>query len=250
VIARATRDSVESPPTVRHPKAELLALILFGFSMGAAWVAARTGQFRLYATIYDSLANLFLSGIRSLPSPQTHEALFFAVWECVMLGLLPMLFLLSSGNELQSLGLRLPRGKVYLWAPIAVAGLPFMLLLAAAAGLFPGATAWARAQLGTQTLRLVCLVVGPGYSEELFFRAGVQSRLQLLLGSRPMAVLLSSWLFVLAHLGNMPERTVAEWLMASGTRMEFGIVLGYLFSRTASILPGILLHAAWDLIGG
>src|SRR5205807_5265891 len=104
----------------------------------------------------------------------------------------------------------------------------------------------ARAEFCTMAIRLARSLVGPGFSEELFLRAGVQARVQVLLGNRPLAVLLSSWLFALAHLGRMPEQNFSYWLLAFGDRMTVGIVLGYLFSRTGSILQGMLLHAFID----
>jgi membrane protease YdiL (CAAX protease family) len=257
LIASATRNSLESAPTARHPKAELIVLILYGALMQTVTVAARTGHFHFYAALSGALGNYFLSSIHSLPNPQTHVRLFDAVYGCLTLGMLPLLFLVSSGNGLGSMGFRRPHGRLYLWAPMAVAGLPITAFLVvgciAASGLSPAVTALifasvgaARTEFFSMTIRLARSLVGPAFSEELFFRAGAQSRIQVLLGNRLMAVLLSSWLFALFHLGRMPGQTLSYWLLALGDRMTVGIVLGYLFSRTGSILPGMLLHTFID----
>lgn len=83
---------------------------------------------------------------------------------------------------------------------------------------------------------VVLVVACPAICEELLFRGFLLTRLIPLLGRRD-AWLLQGTLFAIIHLSPamLPSHFVA------------GLVLGHLRLRTGSLLPGMAVHAAWNL---
>ncbi len=80
-------------------------------------------------------------------------------------------------------------------------------------------------------------VVAP-VAEELFFRGLLQTFFVRLFGSRWAAVLFASTLFGLVHYPY--PHTVPALIM-------LGVVLGYSYERTGSLLPPIVIHALFNL---
>ncbi|MCK0068508.1 CPBP family intramembrane glutamic endopeptidase [Kordiimonas laminariae] len=81
-------------------------------------------------------------------------------------------------------------------------------------------------------LLLMCIVVFAPVIEEIIFRGYLQTALEQKIGSI-MALIVSSFVFAAAHfdLDTMPILFVA------------GLTFGYIFQRTKSIYPAMLLHA-------
>jgi membrane protease YdiL (CAAX protease family) len=77
---------------------------------------------------------------------------------------------------------------------------------------------------------LIC--IGAPLTEELVFRGAIQGHLMKWTKNPWVAIILASILFGLAH-GNLPQ-FIAGFIL--------GMVCGWLFYRTGSIWPGIILH--------
>ena len=104
---------------------------------------------------------------------------------------------------------------------------------------------------------MLFLVVLTGFTEELFFRGYLQTRLERLTGSRAWGLVLASVLFGVYHLpfaylnprwpsaGDWP----AAWTAALGQGIPGGLILGglFLYSGRNLYMP-ILLHACVDLL--
>jgi membrane protease YdiL (CAAX protease family) len=90
--------------------------------------------------------------------------------------------------------------------------------------------------IGTVALLLLFLAVGAPLVEELFFR-GLLFRALLGRAPVPVAVVISSLLFALAHF---------EAVQFAGLAV-FGAVLALLAWRTGRLMPGIGAHAAFNL---
>jgi membrane protease YdiL (CAAX protease family) len=90
-------------------------------------------------------------------------------------------------------------------------------------------------------LAVVAAVVGAPIAEEFFFRRMLQGWLERRVppGDEATAIVASAAAFGLAHTGQG-----LAWLPL----VLFGIVLGWLARRTGSILPCILLHAAFNAV--
>ena len=87
-------------------------------------------------------------------------------------------------------------------------------------------------------VKLCCLAFAPAICEELFFRGFLQNSIRQR-ASATLAVLCSAVLFGVFHV-IVKDALLFERLLPS-TLM--GIVLGIVFERSGSVLPGILLHA-------
>lgn len=97
----------------------------------------------------------------------------------------------------------------------------------------------------SQTLTLFKLFAGAILAapilEEVFYRGLVQSALLDVVGpaKRWTAILISAALFASAHL------SVAQWQTLPGL-MVFGVVLGWLYEKTGSLLPSIFTHMLFN----
>ncbi len=99
----------------------------------------------------------------------------------------------------------------------------------------------ASASLGGRENRVfgfLALVIMAPIAEELIYRAMTISHLEKAL-SRPWALALSSLLFGLVH-GNL------LWMLYA---LLMGLLFGFLFLRTRSIFPTLVMHAVFNLVG-
>jgi len=111
--------------------------------------------------------------------------------------------------------------------------------------LFAGRNAAVTALLpSTGAERLIWLLVAStvGFCEELVYRGYLQTQLAAFTRSPTLGVILQAALFGLAHL---------EQGAGSASRVAvYGLVLGLLALRRASLRPGILCHICLDLTSG
>jgi uncharacterized protein len=83
---------------------------------------------------------------------------------------------------------------------------------------------------------VLLIVVHPAVFEEIAFRGFLQERLGALMGARDALLLQAAW-FAFLHLS--PAVFPSHFVM--------GLCLGWLRLRTGSLVPGMLVHAAWNL---
>jgi membrane protease YdiL (CAAX protease family) len=83
---------------------------------------------------------------------------------------------------------------------------------------------------------VVLLVVCPAVIEEIAFRGFLLERLTALIGRRD-ALLLQGALFAILHMS--PVVLPSHFAM--------GVAFGWLRQRTGSLVPGMLVHGAWNL---
>lgn len=108
-------------------------------------------------------------------------------------------------------------------------------------------------------MSLVLMLFTAGFTEEFFFRGVLQTRLQSLLRSNVMAVVVTSMLFGLYHLpyaylnprwpsqGNWPEALGA----AFGQGVPMGLILGTVYVRSKNNLAAcVLVHALVNSLPG
>jgi membrane protease YdiL (CAAX protease family) len=233
VFAAHTAKSGPTPPEARRPWAELTVLLfyLFGFVFWGAWANLRGHSDFVLARGLTAL----LQGTEALYAPllrllHVPEAWREGLHSVHGMGTYPFLFLLAMGNRPGALGFRWPHAPR--WTMWAWAALPVIEILSGnlrAASGFP--TALLRAAL----------------PEELAFRAGLQTRLEILLGHPARALVLTSLLFAVMHL-TRPEPNPA-WALANclGPKAIVGFGFGYLYYRTRSLWPSVFLHAAVDV---
>jgi len=90
------------------------------------------------------------------------------------------------------------------------------------------------------TIIVTAVVIGP-LLEEIVFRGLLQTLLLEVLGrdARWLTILIASALFSVVHLG------ATTWHALPGL-MVLGMVLGWLYERTGSLLPAYLVHAAFN----
>ena len=157
--------------------------------------------------------------------------------------LLPVIALfLALGYGATGMGLRLRYPKLIL-ALLGVSilfGAPFRL------GFFSG-------QPVLQVLLLYIIeIFRNGFHEELFFRGFLLPRLEPYLGGLN-AIVVSAWLFQVIHI---PSHIVqdgasvpAAILSSFVTAFPSGLIWGYLYYRTRSVIPGLLWHASFFTLG-
>jgi membrane protease YdiL (CAAX protease family) len=195
------------------------------------------------------------------------EALLAAGWERRVaaaaanaavntLGMLAPALLLTRllGRRLGQVGAR-PRGLGLAAALVAV-GIAVAGLIRLATGhystpLFAGLTGLPLA-LGLYAVQILINAL----PEEFIFRGVLLSRLLPWLRHPHHALVLTSVLFVAAHLPSVLARPhdLPAWLIALGALVSpgpqpTGLVWGYLAYRTRSIWPGILWHASFITLG-
>ncbi|MFX0064122.1 MAG: lysostaphin resistance A-like protein [Candidatus Hermodarchaeota archaeon] len=89
----------------------------------------------------------------------------------------------------------------------------------------------------------------PGIFEEIAAR-GVGLRLLQTKYDNQMAIILSSALFGLAHLFNVLfGASLQDTIPQVGFTFLLGLIFGYIFGKTDSLLPGIILHYLVDSVG-
>jgi len=87
-----------------------------------------------------------------------------------------------------------------------------------------------------------------GFSEEFLFRVFIQTRCSLLLKSKIGGVLISPLLFGLPHFSGIMwwypgTKLVQAFCRAFFVQTFMGILLGILWERTRSLIPGVILHS-------
>jgi membrane protease YdiL (CAAX protease family) len=82
---------------------------------------------------------------------------------------------------------------------------------------------------------VVLLVACPAICEEVAFRGFLQERLTALMGGRD--ALLQAMLFAIPHMSPV----------VLPSHFPMGVCLGWLRNRTGSLVPGMLVHGAWNL---
>jgi len=92
---------------------------------------------------------------------------------------------------------------------------------------------------------LFAMGIGPGFREELLFR-GVLFRFGEELGGSWFALVFSSVLFGMAHMGNNGE----SWISTAFIAIEAGILLGATYMLTRNLWMCMALHAAWNVTQG
>lgn len=135
-------------------------------------------------------------------------------------------------------------GRAALWvAGGMLFGLFSLVLLALVAGLL-GATSSAPSEQETVTTfgpvwsQILITVVMAPLIEEILFRGIILQRLLETMSHPWWAIVVSALIFAVVHLD--PVRIVLL--------LPIGLFLGVMYRRFDSIVPGIALHAAWNLL--
>ena len=110
----------------------------------------------------------------------------------------------------------------------------------------------AQAPLG-QTLVLFAIgIFINALPEELFFRGMLLPRLETVLQNPLNALVVSAWLFNAMHIpialhngASLPEAVLGVFSIG----LPIGLIWGYLYLRTRSLMPSVLWHAANDRLG-
>jgi membrane protease YdiL (CAAX protease family) len=86
--------------------------------------------------------------------------------------------------------------------------------------------------------------------EEFFWRAFVQTSLSRALGSRAAGLFIASVLFGAVHLPGLLARRPLDQALTTAVFVHTlaGLLLGVLWMRTRSLIPGILVHAGFNAI--
>jgi len=99
-------------------------------------------------------------------------------------------------------------------------------------------------------LAFIFMLLLPGFTEEVFFRGILQSRLEAILGSELRGLLLATFLFGLYHLpyayhlegwpsyGNLPWAVSQVFIEGLA-----GLLIGVLWLRTRNLFAGVFLHS-------
>jgi membrane protease YdiL (CAAX protease family) len=156
-----------------------------------------------------------------------------SLWAASPVGGRPALGLSLPANPARAFGLA---GIVLIAGLAAAAALEPLLHGARSQGLtprkFPGG---AEATVGLAITAIVLVAIGP-FAEELFFRGALAGALAPRIGA--FTPIVSGAIFAAAHLE--PRAFAALFIL--------GALLGWLYTRTRSILPGVAVHAANNLL--
>ena len=245
LLIRRLTPAAPQPFSVRRPWLEcwvalglfalLFAVQLLDFNVVQVnplnrWVHMLTGG--LYNAVY---------GLAAVGVPQwALQDLFLAASSTVKQLLPTVLASWWLGYRWRDLGLR-----AGVWRLTAVLLLVTMLL-----GLGSG-TLWRAPLPQVLALYLIGLFVN-GLPEELFFRGLLLPHLEPLLGNALNALVVSAWLFNAIHIP-IELANGASWPVALAQVFSIGfpsgLLWGYLYLRTRSIVPGVFWHTAQMNLG-
>lgn len=194
------------------------------------WVQVSTGG--LYKAVY---------GLADIGAPQwLLQDLFLAASSTVKQLIPTLLAIWWLGYGWPALGLR-----AGVWRLTAV-----LVILTILLGLGSGAL-WRAPLIQVLALYIIGLFVN-GLPEELLFRGLLLPRLEVLLGNVLNALVISAWLFNAIHipieLANGTSWPVALTQVFS-IGFPSGLLWGYLYLRTRSIVPGVFWHTAQMNLG-
>jgi|GEM_PF-6878166 len=164
-----------------------------------------------------------------------------ALLPVVMAGISLLLFRFLDRRPLSEFGLKMNKGslKVALWG-MALMILGFVLFIGITQYLGIGRYTLARATAGRFVLTAVVTYIGVGVWEEFFFRGYLYNTLTDY--GKPAAYIVSILVFAFIHFSeeSLELSRVLDLLLVS-------FMLTYVYDRTGSIWPGVILHGAWDL---
>lgn len=149
---------------------------------------------------------------------------------------IPALIMLAVRSSPSELGFRLPLGEKWLWA--VYLGFPL-------AGIVAQSLAGHGVVRATTATFAASLLIG--FAEEFTFRAVLQTRLESVLRNPRWGIMASSLLFALIHLNVATADSLTSITNAVGQKTLDGFLLGYLYYRTRSLLPGAFLHGVVDV---
>lgn len=243
VIIRLMTPGSADPVRVKHPRLELALalglLALFGavqlLDFGVWQIQPLQGWVRSF---FGSVQGWVL-GLQAIPG-WAGQDVFIAVSSTIKKLTPTLLVFWLLGYRRQEMGLTRPRWKI-----TAV-----LLGSTALFGLFTGFLLRAPA-IQVLGLYLIGIFVN-ALPEELFFRAFLLSRLEKVVANPLNALVISALLFNALHVPIEIANGASPWMALMGvfsTAYPSGLIWGYLYLRTRSIIPGMLWHAANGNLG-
>jgi len=172
----------------------------------------------------------------------------------VGLGVVAVVFLLSTGNDLSYLDVKWPSRRDWLYV---IGGIVAMYVILLSLGLLSGSLGIPSAQHGLiedakanpelllAFIPLSWLAIGPG--EELLSRNIVQKYLYDAY-SRPAAVLVATLVFTIIHLPAYATAGPAAVFSTLVRLFAISLVLGVVYERTRSVVVSALVHGTYDAI--
>lgn len=242
LIFRMTENRTVKAVPIHRPKGELIAgLAFFGLEMLLLVLfwhllpipAMQNGFTSFIDTVGGSASNfIFFHGGTTVVANRAANAA-----QSVTIELVPTLILFfACGYGARGMGLRLRWGKLII-ALLIFSSLLAMLLREPASLL---------QQPVWETLALfVFQILVNGFPEELFFRGFLLPRLEHALRNPVNALVLTSILFSAMHIPTRiahGEPFLVVLLGVLNVSFPSGLLWGYLYQRTRSIVPGALLH--------
>ena len=227
-----------------------------------ARVRDETQALLAYALVYPVVSSAvvywaFKSPLPALPGLSRSGLLSLQIVlldKTVLLGLASVLFATWFGHPLRQLGFRPVRSPWRWVGPV----LPFSLVLL---GLATISSDYLRLLTpGLFSVLVLVAVIHAGFSEEAFYRILLQTRLELLLGTRS-GIAVSSLLFGLRHL---PSRFAFVWLLSARSplaglalalmavlcdQVVTGYLFGYMWMRYRNAWVNMAAHTLLDCIG-
>ena len=169
----------------------------------------------------------------------------------LLYAILPCIFLRLRQNPLSSMGLSLSNWRQNLKVAgivLACMAIPSVLFVSDTARLILGGQIALAQAVPALLIYFIHNVAWAGLPEEIFYRVFVQTRLSQVLKSRLGGILITSLLFGLVHIPGIlrwyPETTLCEAFCRAFFVQGFvGLVLGVLWERTHSLIPGTIVHS-------
>lgn len=247
LIIRWMTPAVPPPLALRRPWPELgiwfaflLAFLVIQLSenglIGIPWLSQAWDRF-MFGTVRGTIIQLEQAGA---PDDLTQD-LFLAASSTIKHTIPLIVITLALGYGWRGLGLAPRAGTLtlILLASSVALGLPF--------GVLTMAPPWQLA-LGY----LIGLFIN-ALPEELFYRGYLLPRLEAVLRSPLTALMISVWLFNLGHVPlAIAQRGEIPWVALADVfaiTEPTGLIWGYLYLRTRSVLPGALWHGTNAVLG-
>ena len=247
ILRMTEKRTVEAVP-IRRPKGELIAglafygldmllLVLFWRLLPVSTV--QSGFTSFMNTVGGSASNFifYLGGTQPTVDLAANAA------QSICLELVPILILFfACGYGARGMGLRFRWGKLIV-ALLAISFVPALLLR-------QQILLFAHPLLETLALFVFQMLVN-GFPEELFCRGFLLPRLERALKNPVNALVLTSILFDAMHIPTHIAHGVSFPMVLLGildVSFPSGLLWGYLYQRTRSIVPGALIHTFYSFV--
>lgn len=230
---------------LKHPKLELAAgvlLLIFIFTeLSIIWGIAKipylsTGSLNIINSMQNNISKLSNIGIPEWVLSRVNNASFTIVF--MLIPTIILFVICGYGFRKMGFVFKNLRLILILLSVTIILGLPYNILF--------------QQPLHKTIITFFIMIFINGLPEELFFRGFLLPRFEKVLGNSINALVIVAVLFNILHIPSYLSRglSVSQALLTSlSVGAPTGLIWGYLYLKTRSIVPGVIWHTSTTILG-